>query len=178
LGRYTLRETIAPPGFGVDPDTVTIDFTGGSLHVDVGQAFVDERPILKLTEFGYTNTPTGTPTGGVVSGTTVYTVRLHNFGGATGVVSGSLTVTVSGQGGGTFGCSGTGVSDCTLTFSGVSIAPGGEAVFSLTLVYADFADSAQVTALLSASYTTPPDTTVVRVPSGVPATITFTVQAD
>ncbi len=178
LGRYTLRETVPPPGFGADPDTVTINFTGGSMHVDVGEAFVDERPILKLTEFGYTNTPTGTPTSGVVSGTTVYTVVLHNFGGATGVVSGSLTVTVSGQGGGTFACSGTGVSDCTLTFSGVSIAPGGEAVFSLTIQYTDFADGAQVGASLLASYTTPPDTTVVRVPSGVPATITFTVQGD
>ncbi len=178
LGRYTLRETVAPPGYGLDPDTVTVDFIGTALHVDVGEAFVDERPILKLTEFGYTNTPTGTPTGGVVSGTTVYTVTLKNFGGATGLVSGTLTVTVSNAGGGTFSCSGSGVSGCTLTFSGVSLAPGAEATFSLTLVYSDMADGAVVSASLSASYTTPPDTTVVRVPSGVPATISFTVQAD
>ena len=178
LGRYTIRETVAPPGFGVDPDTVTVDFIGTALHVDVGEAFVDERPILKLTEFGYTNTPTDPPTGGVVSGTTVYTVKLKNFGGATAIVSGMLTVTVSNAGGGTFTCSGSGVSDCTLTFSGVSLAPGAEATFSLTLVYSDMADGAVVTAALSASYTTPPDTTIVRIPSGVPATISFTVQAD
>ncbi|HYS70966.1 MAG TPA: SpaA isopeptide-forming pilin-related protein, partial [Thermoplasmata archaeon] len=173
LGRYTIRETVPPPGFGADPDVVTVDFTGGTLRVEVLEAFVDGRPIVKLVEFGYTNTPTGIPTAGVVSGTTVFTARLKNFGTATAVVSGTLAVTASGQGAGTFTCT----PSCTVTFT-ATLAPGAGTVVTLTFTYADFADGAQVRADLSASYTTPPDTTVVREASGSPAVIMFTVQGD
>ena len=178
LGRYTIRETLPPPGWGADPDTVTFDFTGDTLRFEVREPFVDGRPIVKLTEFGYTNTPTGTPTAGVVSGTTVFTVRLRNFGSAAGSLSGSLEVKVTGQGGGTFTCSGTGAVGCRLAWSGVTLAAGAEVTYTLTLVYADFADGAKVQADLSTTYTTPPDTTVVREASGSPATIIFTVQGD
>ena len=178
LGRYTVRETIPPPGFGADPDTVTVDFTGASLRVEITLPFVDERPIVKLTGFGYTNSATGNPTAGIVSGVTVYTVRLRNYGGATASVSGTVGVTVTGGGSGTFACSGDSVVGCTLSWSGVSLAPGAEVVFTLTLTYSNLADGAQVRADLSSTYTTPPDTTLVREASGSPATIIFTVQAD
>ncbi len=139
------------------------------------------RSILKLTQFGYTNTPTGTPTSGVVSGTTVYTVTLHNFGPLNAVVSGSLTVSVSNPGAGTLNCTsssgpGTTLSGCVLNFSSVSLSLTADATFTLTIVYNSLADQAVVTANLAASYTTPPSTTVF-VPSGTPASISFTIQA-
>ncbi len=173
LGRYTIRETVPPRGWGADPDVVTVDFTGGSLRVEVLEAFVDGRPIVKLVELGYTNTPTGTPTAGIVTGRTVFTVRLRNFGTATAIVSGTLAVSVSGEGSGTHACT----PGCTVTFS-ASIVPGTETSVTLTIDYTDFADGAQVRADLAASYTTPPDTTAVREASGAPAVIIFTVQAD
>ena len=43
LGRYTVRETIAPPGYALDPDTVTVDITTGDTTGDAG-TFVD--PLL------------------------------------------------------------------------------------------------------------------------------------
>ncbi len=178
LGRYKLWETMPPPGWGMDPDVVTIDFTGGELQLEVREPFVDGRPIVKITAFGYTNTPTGTPVAGVVSGTTVYTLRLKNYGTAVASLSGSLTVTVTAQGAGTFSCAGTGVTSCKLSWSGVALAPGTEVMYTLTITYVNFADGAQVTADLASTYTTPPDSTVVRQASGSPAVIVFTAQGD
>ena len=43
LGRYTVHETIAPPGYALDPDTVTVDITTGDTTGDAG-TFVD--PLL------------------------------------------------------------------------------------------------------------------------------------
>jgi len=40
LGRYTVRETAAPPGYALDPDTVTVDITTGDTTGDAG-TFVD-----------------------------------------------------------------------------------------------------------------------------------------
>jgi hypothetical protein len=169
LGRYTVDETAAPPGFEPDPDVVTVELTLASPDVTISQAFVNQRPILKLTEFGYTNTPTGTPTAGVVSGSTTYTVKLKNFGGATATLSGSLTV-ITNSGTGTLSCPGSPLS------IGGSLAPNAEQTFSLTCTYTNLADGSLVTASLSAvQYTT---NGLTRTASGTPASISFTIQSD
>ena len=68
--------------FEPDPDVVTVELTLAAPNAVISEAFVNQRPIVKLTEFGYTNEPTGTPTAGVVSGVSVFTAVLENFGGA------------------------------------------------------------------------------------------------
>ena len=73
---------MAPPGFEPDPDTVTVELTLANPNATIQLAFVNQRPILKITGFGYTNEATGSPTAGIVSGTATYTVNLHNYGGA------------------------------------------------------------------------------------------------
>ncbi len=173
LGTYTVHETVAPPGFELDPRTATVTITIANPNINITQtlfgAFVDQRSILKLTQFGYTNTPTGTVTAGVVSGTTVYTIQFTNFGAATASLSATLAVTVTGQGSGTLTCTGT----CTQTFT-ATLGPGGSATFTLTANYLNMANLAVITANLTASYTT---NGLTRTPSGTPATISFTIQA-
>ena len=63
LGRYTVTETIAPAGYVLDPDIVTVDLTISSPSATIGQAFVD-NPLLqgKIT-------PTQTTCQDFVSGT-------------------------------------------------------------------------------------------------------------
>jgi len=174
LGRYTVDETVAPPGFEPDPKVETRDLTLANPDVTIlfGDAFVNQRPILKLTEFGYTNEPTGTPTAGVVSGMTTYTVKLKNFGGASVSLSGTLEASAAGLGvGGTFGCTG----GDTLAISG-TLAPNGAQTFTLTCTYNNAADAAVVTANLSAvDYTL---NSLTRTASGTPALISFTIQSD
>ena len=173
LGTYTVHETVAPQGFELDPRTATVTITITSPNANITQtlfgAFVDQRSILKLTQLGYTNTPTGTPTAGVVSGTTVYKIQFTNFGAATASLSTTLAVSVTGQGSGTLACLG----GCTQTFT-ATLAPGGSATFTLTANYANMANLAVITANLTASYTT---NGLTRIPSGTPATISFTIQA-
>lgn len=144
-----------------------------------GNLITVTRPILKLSQFGYTNTPNGTPVQGVTTGITVYTIVFTNFGNSTASLTGSFVVSVSGQGSGTFDCktssAGVSLSGCSLTFSGVSIAPGGTFSFQLTIEYNNFASGAVIDANLNASYTTSGSSTV-YIPSGVPAEIRFTVQ--
>lgn len=144
-----------------------------------GNLITVTRPILKLSQFGYTNTPNGTPTQGVVSGITVYTVTFTNYGNSTAYLSGTFVVSISGAGAGTFDCktssAGVTLSGCTLTFDNVSIAPGGTFTFSLTLEYNDMASGAVVTAALDAMYTTT-GSSETYIPSGVPAEIVFTIQ--
>jgi uncharacterized repeat protein (TIGR01451 family) len=144
-----------------------------------GNLITVTRPILKLSQFGYTNTPNGTPVQGVTTGITVYTIVFTNYGNSTATLTGSFVVTVSGQGAGTFDCktssAGVSLSGCSLTFSGVTIAPGKTFSFQLTIEYNSFASGAQIAANLGASYTTAGSPTV-YVPSGVPAEIIFTVQ--
>ncbi len=41
LGRYTVRETAAPEGYALDPDTETVDLTIAGRSGSVGPAFVD-----------------------------------------------------------------------------------------------------------------------------------------
>ena len=88
LGRYTVDETVAPPGFEPDPAVRPAVITLLSPDAEIAIDFVNQRPILKLTEFGYTNEPTGTPTAGVVSGVSVFTAVLENFGGASAALYG------------------------------------------------------------------------------------------
>ncbi len=139
------------------------------------------RAILKLTEFGYTNTPKGTPHQGVVSGITNYTVSFKNFGTDTAVLTGLLNVTVLGAGSGTWVCStpdsGVSLVGCALRWTDISVAPGATVSFHLTFDYTDLADGAVVSAGLIADYTVPPSDTVYT-PSGCPARIEFTIQSD
>ncbi len=171
LGTYTVHETIAPPGFSPDPDTVTVNISLASPNAVISEAFQNERPILKLTEFGYTNTPVGTPTSGVVSGITVYTLKIKNFGTATAILNFNITATATGLGGGTFTCTG----GCSQGQAGVSLAPGAEITFTLSVEYTNAADGAVISATLIASYTL---NGLTRTVSGTPATISFTVQSD
>ena len=138
------------------------------------------RPILKLSEFGYTNTPTGTPIHGVTSGVTVYTVKMTNYGSADATLSGSLTVTVSDTTGGSFACTassgpGSSLSGCTLTFDGVSVPIGATVTYTLTLEYTTLPTGSIVAASLAASYVLS-GSNQSFVPSGVPAQIRFTIQ--
>jgi len=175
-GTYSVTETVAPPGFTPDPNTKTATITSSNPDVVIPEAFVDPRPVLKLTEFGYTNTPSGTPTSGPVSGVTVYTVKVKNFGGVTTDLNGSLTVTVAGAGSGTFSCAGNNIVDCVLPVVTGSLAPLQETTFTLTLTYNNLADQAVVTASLSTlTYRT---NGLARNVSGTPATIAFTIQAN
>ncbi len=142
------------------------------------------RPILKLSEFGYTNIPTGPPpTQGVVTGETVYTVRFTNYGTADATLAGSLTVTVSDMTGGSFACTtftgpepGTSLTGCVLSFSGVSVVHSGASVtFTLTMDYVTLPTGAKVFADLAATYV-PAGSSQSFIPSGVPAEIMFTIQ--
>lgn len=141
------------------------------------------RPILKLTEFGYTNAPNGTPTSGVVNGTTVYTVTFTNFGDNASLLSGYLNVSVSSGAGGSLTCwasSGpAALSGCSLHWTNVSLAPFGQAgdsvTFTLTISYANMPSGAAISAALTASYISSVGGTT-YVPSGVPATIEFTIE--
>ena len=108
LGEYTVKEKIAPSGFVADPDTVTVhlvpasyfdstpDVVIGKPDAVIEEAFVNSRPIIKITGFGYTNAPIGTPTHGVTKGTTTYTVDLHNYGTAdVNLTSSSLVISAN-----------------------------------------------------------------------------------
>jgi len=178
LGRYTIRESVPPPGFVPDPDTVTVDLTRTSPDRSVAEPFVNNRPILKLTAFGYTNTPKGTPTSGIVSGTTEYTIRLKNFGNVSALLDLTFAVSVDDVGGGSIECSdSTGGTDCTLEVSDLLVAAGAEVTLTFTLEYTDLPDGALATATLTATYTTGLDD-FARMPSGAPASIVFTIQGD
>ena len=175
LGRYTVDETIAPPGFEPDPDVVTVELTLAAPNLVISEAFVNNRPILKITGFGYTNAATGSPTSGIVSGTTTYTVNLHNYGAVAATLSNSsLAVSVAGAGAGTLTCGGN-PAPVNVPITGSVPANGSSAPFTLTCNYANMADGAVITAVLNVRYTT---NGLQRVASGSPATISFTIQSD
>ena len=164
LGSYTVDETVAPPGFEPDPAVVAVDITLADPDVEITLAFVNNRPILKLTEFGYTNEPTGTPTAGVVSGVSLFTAVLENFGGAAAALTGSLVLTGQDP-----GCA------ATTPISDASFTPGETITVTATCTYTNAADGTVVTAVLDADYSLNGQT---REASGSPAQITFTIQAD
>jgi len=193
LGRYTVHETVAPPGYVPDPKTETVELSLANPDAVIADPFVNQRPILKLTGFGYTNTPTGTPGDGVVSGTTVYSFSVENFGGADALLSLTFVVTVpGGAGSGTVVYGGsTGAPDsepnvgddcvasgCTVSWTDVPVTAGSSVSFTVTIVYNDAADGTQIRADLGATYTVDPSDGFVRTASGAPAAIIFTIQED
>jgi hypothetical protein len=176
LGRYTVHETMAPNGFASSPATVTVELTLAAPDATIGTGtFVNNRPILKITGFGYTNQPTGTPTSGVVSGTTTYTVDLHNFGlaGAT-LTNSSLHVEATNAGTGALTCN-SNPTPFTTPITGTL--DGGASLDPLTVScnYDNMADGAVITATLTVKYTL---NGLEREASGSPATISFTIQSD
>lgn len=185
LGVYTVRETIPPPGFAPDPATRTVEINASQQRGVVAQAFVDLRPSLKVTAFGYVNVANGTPTAGVVTGNTTFTITLHNYGGAVAIANTTLVVTgavayvgETGSGNvthpaGSAGCG----SGCTISWNGVAIAPGADVTFTVTVRYNNAPDGSVIAAALSSLYTTGLDG-FTRTASGSPASESFTVQAD
>ncbi|MFL5981692.1 MAG: beta strand repeat-containing protein [Gaiellaceae bacterium] len=168
LGRYKAQETVAPQGFELDPNFQTVDLTPQSPNGNAtfANAFVDSRPVLKITGFGYTNAPEGNPQpGGIFKGATTYTINLHNYGTATAHLTNS-NLTVSNNANMT----------CTpgnvLNLSGTDIAPGGDSgPISMTCHY-DHPNPQQIDATLVVKYTT---NGLERTASGSPATISYTV---
>jgi len=176
LGRYTVHETAAPPGFEPSPTTVTRELTLAAPDATIaGGTFVNNRPIVKITGFGYTNAPTGVPTSGVVSGTATYTINLNNFGLAAATLSNSsLHVDVTNAGGGTLTCNAS-PSPFTTAITG-TVAPGASLnPAPVSCNYNNMADGAVITASLTVKYTL---NGLEREASGSPATISFTVQSD
>jgi hypothetical protein len=165
LGEYTVRETQAPPGFVLDPLPQTVDLIPGHINEAVANAFVNSRPVLKITGFGYTNQPDGPSPHGVFKGTTTYTVMLHNFGTAAAVLtSSSLVVSDNAT------CTG----GNTLVIVGTVSAGFDSVPISLTCTY-DTPNPTAITATLTVKYTT---NGLERTASGSPAEITFTVNPD
>src|SRR3989454_1385351 len=168
LGRYTVHETAAPPGYQGDPSTQTVDLTLANPNGVIGIAFVNQRPIVKITGFGYTNEASGTPTDGVVSGHSVFTFSVKNYGGAAAVLSGGLSITFSG-GDSSFVCT----PSCILDLAGTTLDAGAELSFSITLDYTNAPSGTSVTASLNVQYTL---NGLTRTASGSPAMIMFTIQ--
>jgi len=164
LGRYTVHETVAPPGFEPDTSTKTQDLVPGAKDGEITTAFVNRRPVLKIAGFGYTNSAVDAASqpDGIFKGSTTYTVTLHNYGTAAATLSNSSLV-VSGNA----TCTG----GNTLSLSG-SVAVGADSSpFTLTCTY-DHPDPAKITADLTVKYTT---NGLERTASGSPAEIFFTV---
>src|SRR5436190_5891239 len=107
LGRYTVQETVAPPGYVVDPNTRTVELSPNDPgppfvnHTDqtITIPFVDNRPIVKITGLSYTNAPDTSvdQPDGIVVGNTTFTVNLHNYGGAAAVLADSSLVVSNGS---------------------------------------------------------------------------------
>jgi Prealbumin-like fold domain len=166
LGRYTVHETVAPAGFDLDPDTESVDLVPGNSSKTIATSFVNMRPVLKITGFGYTNAATGTPTSGVVSGTVVYTFDLKNYGNGPAVLSGSSLVVNSNA-----TCPG----GNTLAITGTIAAGASLGATSLTCTYTNLADNSVVSATLTVKTLT---NGLARDASGSPATISYTVSAE
>jgi len=199
LGTYTIKETVAPEGYSLDPDTVTVELssTGDGVHVTIDEAFVDQRPILKITAFGYTNTNNTVPTSGVVNGNTTYTLKVKNLGGSDALLNVTLFTNIpdsSGLGGGdsfiyrgVVGLAATAescavdsdaIAGCTTEWKEVALAPGEEKTFAIKVSY-NVPDGTEIFASGAAVYTTDAaDDTLVRDASGSVAKVFFTVQDD
>ena len=180
LGRYTVKETIAPAGWAADPDTETADdMTIADPNATITLAFVNNRPILKISGFGYTNVAqSASPTSGIVSGIATYTVNLHNYGLAAATLSNSsIAASVTGAGTGTLTCNGDAPAPAlTKALTGAIAANGDLGPVTLVCTYTGMADGAKIKATLNVNYTTAG--TGERAASGSPATIEFTVQGD
>lgn len=175
LGDYSVTETAAPAGFALVAGSKTATLTFESPSATIAIAFVNNREVLKISGFGYTNAATGTPTSGVLSGTTVFDADLVNYGSSAANLTGSsLVVTFTGTG--TVTCNGTGTGGRTLAITGTVAANGGVLDLpDLTCTYSGMSDGAVITATLTVKSLT---NGVTRDASGSPATISFTVQGD
>ena len=175
LGDYSVTETAAPAGFVLvaGSKTATLSFASPSATLQV--AFVNNREVLKITGFGYTNAATGTPTSGVLNGETSFTVNLSNYGLSAAALSNSSLV-VTNTGTGTVSCDGTGTGGRTIAITGsVPANKGAFASVVLNCTYTGMSDGAVITATLTVKSTT---NGTERSASGSPATISFTVQGD
>lgn len=167
LGQYTVHETQAPPGYDLDPSTKQAALTPqNSGTVQVIQApFVDTRPDVKITGFGYTNAPTAgvSQPDGIFAGTTTFTVSLHNYGTSTAhLTASSLAVSNNAT------CNPSNTKD----LSGIDIPAGADGpAISLQCTY-DHPSPTLITATLTVNYLTNGFTYHA---SGSPATISFTV---
>src|SRR2546425_118119 len=123
-------------------------------------------PVVKITQFGYTNTPTDLqPTSGIVSGTTVFTATLHNFGTGSTTVTASLTSPTSVS---TVSCS-------PSSLPGTVLASGADTTLSMTCTYTNAASLTVISAHLVVTYTLGSGPGKA---SGSPADISFTVESD
>lgn len=195
FGRYDVTEITPPGGYAVDTNTRTVEITPGNQDKTISIAFVDNRPIVKITHFGYDNSATGSPTHGVTSGTTTYTLKVKNYGGSNALVD--ITINVGVQGGtlasGTVSyvspaspatsnepanaanC----VPGCPVTWTDIALSPNGETTLSLTIQYNDVPDATVVQTSATATYTTDVSgDSLTRTASGSQAGITFTIQND
>ena len=165
LGRYVITETNAPAGYILDPTPQTVDVTPGHIAGSAANPFVNSRPILKITGFGYTNQATGAvQPDGIFRGSTTYTINLHNYGTAPAILDATSTLVVSSNA--TCGLSN------TLNLAPLTIGIGADsAPITFTCTY-DHPIPAAITATLTVNTLT---NTLVRAASGSPATITFTV---
>jgi hypothetical protein len=175
LGQYTVQETVAPAGFVKDPDTVPVQLDSSTQNFTITTPFVNTRPILKITGFGYTNSPIGTPVHGVTKGTTVYTISLHNYGNADANLTGSSFL-VTAPASANLSCGGlmSGSPPAAATLNGTTIGPGGDATFTETCTY-NGTGGEKVSADLIVQTTT---NGLVRNASGSPAEIFYTIEAD
>ena len=173
LGRYEIKETVAPPGFELDLEVQFAEIYPGHTSVNLSSdPFVNRRPVLKVTAFGYTNEPTGEFDHGVVSGTTTYKVKLHNYGTATANLTGSSLVVSGNATCNDVDPAGDPQTPNTVELAGVSILAGADsAEYVLTCTYND-PNPDLIVATLTVKYLT---NGVTREASGSPATISFTV---
>jgi hypothetical protein len=177
LGHYTVVETAAPAGYVLDGSTKSADLTLAAPNASIAIAFVNGREILKISGFGYTNDAVGTPTAGVTTGVTTFSVNLHNYGSTAATLSNSsIVITVSGIGAGTVTCNGDGAAPArTKAITGTVAAGGDLGPITITCNYVGVADGAVITATLNINSTT---NGLERPASGSPATISFTVQGN
>src|SRR2546427_507500 len=123
-------------------------------------------PVVKITQFCYTNTPTDLhTTSGIVSGTTVFTATLHNFGTGSTTVTASLTSPTSVS---TVSCS-------PSSLPGTVLASGADTTLSMTCTYTNAASLTVISAHLVVTYTLGSGPGKA---SGSPADISFTVESD
>jgi hypothetical protein len=178
LGRYTVLETVAPPGYVLDPNTRTAELSPNDPgpppvnHTDqmIAIAFVDSRPILKITGLSYTNAPSANldQPDGINVGDTTFTVNLHNYGTADAVLTNSSLVVSNASPNTGLTCDNGGSLPISQT-----IAPGASNSPAITLsCHYDHPNGKTITGTLVVKYTT---NGVERTASGSPATISFTV---
>jgi len=182
------------------PGTSAVKTRSAIIQVDSGDTivctFTNTKLLVKVTAFGYTNEPAGLPVGGFVNGTSVYTVKVKNFGGATALVDVTLTPEIVGDvlGAGTFKYVSAGgspapttapsggttcVAGCNIVWNDISIASGTEITLTVTVAYNGVPDGTVVQMHLTSNYDTDiAGTTVTHATSGSEANITFTAQSD